>query len=90
MLEKQNNPKLLFQIWPHPLLYRTVYSKGQEYIPCVSTSETHPFGEGQMAGLGMGTRVLGPEEIFSSKSMQVDVPLGTGGWLIRLIVLTQR
>lgn len=43
-----------------------------------------------MAGLGMGTRVLSPEEIFPSKSMQVDVPLGTGGWLICLIVLTQK
>lgn len=40
MLEKQCKPRLLFEVCPHPLLCRTVCSKGQERIP-VSVQVKH-------------------------------------------------
>lgn len=47
----------------------------------VSVQVKHALlGRVRRLGSGMGTGVLVPEELFPSKFIQADVPLGTGAW----------
>lgn len=87
-LEKQWNPRLSYFILHTPpyTLCKTVYSKGPEFIPCVSTRETCLFGKVRWLDSGIGTGVLVPEGVFRNRSIQGDVPMGTGSGL-RLICL---
>lgn len=78
MLDKQHNPRLWLLNLAPPQLCRTVYPKGLDsHSLCQYKRNTH-LGRIRWQGSGMGMGWSAPGEVSTSKSMQADVPLGTG------------